>query len=661
MNRLARFATEFALTLVFCFAAPVASAVNASTTDLTSSINPSDLSQSVTFTATVSGTGTPTGTATFFSNSTPIPGCGNVTLTGGVAACTTGILSAGSDSVTAQYSGDMVNSGSTSLGLIQVVNKANTVTSVVSSVNPSVSGQSVTFTATVAPASPAIGTPTGTVTFLDGSTLLASATLSAGAATLSISTLAVGSHSITATYAPGADPNFNGSTSSTAIPQVVNKANTATTLTSSASPSVSGQIVTFTATVTPVAPATGTPTGMVTFLDGSTLLGTATLSTGVATLSINALGVGSHNITATYAPGADPNFNGSTSSPAIPQVVNKANTATTLTSSASPSVSGQIVTFTATVTPVAPATGTPTGMVTFLDGSTLLGTATLSTGVATLSINTLGVVSHSITAQYGGDANNISSSAAALTQQVNKAMTTTNITPPAAIGLGQSAVMQTSVSVVSPGTGTPTGTIAISDGGAGATDGCTITLPATSCSLTPTNAGNLPVTATYSGDANFLSGTATASLSVAIATSSLTVTASPNPSMAGQAVTFVATVSDTSVASATNLAKALRMTASPTGNVTISDDGTTLTTLALNGTGSATFTTSALGVGSHTIVVNYSGDPNTAASSFTLIQVVTAVVLVTPVPAPALTVELLVLLTLMVATVGVETSRRRLR
>ncbi|WP_167359176.1 Ig-like domain-containing protein, partial [Streptomyces bungoensis] len=111
---------------------------------------------------------------------------------------------------------------------------------------------------------------------------------------------------------------YNTSTSPT-ISQVVSKANTSTTLTSSPNPSVSGQSVTLTVTVAPVAPGGGTPTGAVSFLDGMTLLGTGTLSGGVATLSTSSLSVGSHSLTATY--GGSANYNGSTS-PAVTQTVN---------------------------------------------------------------------------------------------------------------------------------------------------------------------------------------------------------------------------------------------------------------------------------------------------------------------------------------------------
>src|SRR5262249_19176534 len=90
--------------------------------------------------------------------------------------------------------------------------KANTASSVVSSVNPSTIGQPVTFTATVA-GNPAVTcSPTTTVTFKDSATVLGTGTLNgSGQATLTTSTLTAGNHSITVVY--GGDSNFNGSTS----------------------------------------------------------------------------------------------------------------------------------------------------------------------------------------------------------------------------------------------------------------------------------------------------------------------------------------------------------------------------------------------------------------------------------------------------------------
>ncbi|HTD23350.1 MAG TPA: Ig-like domain repeat protein, partial [Terriglobales bacterium] len=114
------------------------------------------------------------------------------------------------------------------------------------------------------------------------------------------------------------------------------------TVTSSNNPSVFGQPVTLTATLSPAS-----ATGTVQFLDGVTNLGSpVTVSGGTAAMIVSSLSVGAHSITAVYS--GDSNFAGSTS-PALSQNVNQASSATATTSNNNPSAFGQAVTFTATV------------------------------------------------------------------------------------------------------------------------------------------------------------------------------------------------------------------------------------------------------------------------------------------------------------------------
>jgi hypothetical protein len=381
----------------------------ATTTALSSSANPSTVGQAVTFTATVtptSGSGTPTGTVTFKDGATTL-GTGTLNASR-QATFTTSSLSAGSHSITAVYGGDSNFTGSTSPALTQTVGQAATTTALSSSANPSTVGQAVTFTATVTPTSGS-GTPTGTVTFKDGATTLGTGTLNAsGQATFTTSSLSAGSHSITAVYGGGGA--FTPS-NSPMLTQTVAQGATTTSLSSSANPSTVGQAVTFTATVTPTS-GSGTPTGIVTFADGATTLGTATLSGGQATFTTSSLSAGNHTITATY--GGDGILTPSTS-PALNQVVNQVPTTTALASSVNPSNVGQAVTFTASVTS---ATGTPTGTVTFKDGATFIGTATLTAGAAAFTTSLLAVGTHTITASYGGSAGFVGSTSPTLTQTV---------------------------------------------------------------------------------------------------------------------------------------------------------------------------------------------------------------------------------------------------
>ena len=414
------------------------------TTTLTSSTNPSVFGETVTLTATVTAdpdSPAPIGTVNFLDGTTKID---SRTLDGSANPVSTSVstsnLAVGTHSITAEYvpaPGDTSNVGSTSPAVSQVVDPADTTTTLTSSTNPSVFGQTVTFTATVAAVPPVIPTvaaavapgadpPTGAVDFLDGATLLGTGTLDpTGVATFSTSALDVAGspHSITAVYT--GDPNFLTSTSNT-VSQVVNQDSTATTLSPSQNPSVFGQQVTFTATVTAEAPGSGTPTGTVTFEDGTTSLGTGTLNGGVATFATAALSVSGspHSITAVY--GGDTNFLTSTSN-SVSQVVNQDSTATTLSSSQNPSIFGQAVTFTATVTANPPGSGIPTGTVTFMDGTTTLGTGTLNAvGVATLGTNALAVGTHLITAVYAGDTNFATSASPVLSQVVVSPFVVTN-------------------------------------------------------------------------------------------------------------------------------------------------------------------------------------------------------------------------------------------
>jgi hypothetical protein len=224
-------------------------------------------------------------------------------------------LSPANHSLTAVYTGDGNFAGSTSSVQFSQVSQASTTTAVVSSVNPSMFGQTVNLVATISPVAPGSGTPTGSVSFRDGVFTIGTATLSGGSASLAVSSLAVGSHSITAVY--NDDSNFNPSTS-TAVTQVVNPASTSTALTASPDPSNFGQTVTLRATVSAVSPGGGTPTGSVVFKDGSTTLSTVSLSNGVATLFTNSLARGTHTITAAYQQSSS--YNASTST-AVTQTI----------------------------------------------------------------------------------------------------------------------------------------------------------------------------------------------------------------------------------------------------------------------------------------------------------------------------------------------------
>jgi len=198
------------------------------------------------------------------------------------------------------------------VGILLHVAKPTT-TTLLSSLNPSLVGQAVTFTAKVSSTSGTI--PDGElVTFYDGTTALTSVALADETATFTTSSLSAKAHTIKAAYA--GDAFFKPS--KRMVKQIVNKDSTTTSLTSSPNPSNFGQPVTFTAQVTGTGPFA--PAGKVKIFDGTTVLGTAIMSGDIAKLSKSMLDVGSHPITAEYL-GDD--ANSKSTSPVLNQVVQK--------------------------------------------------------------------------------------------------------------------------------------------------------------------------------------------------------------------------------------------------------------------------------------------------------------------------------------------------
>jgi len=258
-----------------------------SRTQVVTSGSPSFVGQPLTFTATVTSShgAIPNGEmVTFYDGPAPI---GTGTTSGGVATFTTSSLTVKKHTIKAVYAGDTTfkpSSGS----VAQVVNKYSTTTTLISSINPAVYGNTITFTATVASAGPLA---TGYVKL----TNLGRVQLIGGVGRITKARMRAGIHAITAEYA--GDSNSTAS-ASPVLEEVVNPVSTTTVLSSSADPSSSGQTVTFTAKVTS---ATGLdPYGTVTFTAGTTTLGTIAVSHTIASISTATLLVGSTTITSTY-------------------------------------------------------------------------------------------------------------------------------------------------------------------------------------------------------------------------------------------------------------------------------------------------------------------------------------------------------------------------
>jgi hypothetical protein len=270
-----------------------------------------------------------------------------------------------------------------------------TTTSLSASAPSSTYADTVTFTASVSGSG-----LTGTVQFQDGGVNLgAAAALSNGSATLSTTTLATGSHTITAVYS--GDGVHNGSTSG-AQAFTVNPVVSAVSLALSSATSTPGQSVTLTATL-----GGKSVSGNLRFLDGGVPLATVFIAACPTAYSTTALSAGVHNLSVEYL--GDANNTASASAVAVHTVsVPVAVTTTTLSATPSGGVAGDTVTITAQVSGQS-----PTGTVQFKDAGAPLGSpVAVSGGSASLATNQLGAGSHSLTAEYSGDAGNAASTSA---------------------------------------------------------------------------------------------------------------------------------------------------------------------------------------------------------------------------------------------------------
>jgi hypothetical protein len=191
-----------------------------------------------------------------------------------------------------------------------------------------------------------------------------------------------------------------------------NRFETFTSLASSANPSPLGKVITFTISVTSPL---GTPTGVVTLTEFSTVLGVGPLINGTATFTHSTFTFGPHGLQAYYG-GNDNYFPSNDKS--LTQVINEAETEVTLSSSANPAIYGHAVILTATVTSYY---GMPAGVVSFVEGSNdVCGSKSLVEGVATCVTSALSVGQHNIKARYGGNATLYAASESTLvTQRVN--------------------------------------------------------------------------------------------------------------------------------------------------------------------------------------------------------------------------------------------------
>jgi sugar lactone lactonase YvrE len=589
--------------------APITQVVNKATTT-TSVIAPVavTLGQPVMVTATVAvmapGAGTPTGVIAVSD------GTVNCNIILPATSCSLTPTSVGPRAVTASYGGDPNYLTSSNTTTLTVVAPA-TSTTLASTINPSVYGQGVTFTATVAG-----NAPSGSVNFLDGATPVCSTVvLVAAQATCTTNTLTAGPHSITAAYSGDAG---NGASTSAPLTQVVDQAATVTSV-SSPGPITLGQSVVVTATITVSAPGHGAPTGTISVGDGEV---NCTIVLPANACSLTPTTAGARTITGSY--NGDPNF--ATSSGSASLTVNPSATGTAVASDINPSVRGQGVTFTATVTANA-----PTGTVDFLDGAMPLCTGVALAGIqASCASSALNVGAHSITATYSGDAGNNASTSTALVQVVDQAATVTSVSAPGPITLGEPVIVTATLAVMAPGAGIPTGEITISDGSVS----CSMALPATTCSLTPNSAGSRTITASYAGDTNFAPSTGTTSLSVDAAAQTITVNAPSTVLFSDGAVTITATASS---------GLPVTLTSNTPGVCTVS--------------GAGPFTVTLLSPGLCTLVAYQAGDVNNAPTSLVITLQVQGQI-VQPIAVPALDIRSVLAIVLLLGMSGALRARR---
>jgi hypothetical protein len=490
-------------------------------------------------------------------------------------------------------------------------------------------GASVTLTATVASTG---GTPGGIVTFYSGSTALGTGTLNgSGVATLTTTTLPVGTDSLTAAYA--ATGNFGASTSASTSITISTATQTITfapiasrpygsapfavtassslgssypvTITVQSGPAViNGGVLTVTGTGTVVLQATqagntdynaatATQSFQVTPAQLTVSASNATRTFGVANPAFSGTvtgAVGSDSFSESFTTTATASSNVG-SYPIVPAVtgaqlanytvsivngtltVTGTATTTTLTAPGSSNY-GASVTLTATVTSAA---GMPGGTVTFLSGSTPIGTGTLSGGVATLSTAALPAGTDAVTASYAASGNFAASASPATTMAVKGASQTITFPAIASRVYGSAPFAVTATS--SLGSSYPV-TISVVSGPATISGG----------TVTVTGVGTVLLQATQAGGGNYDPATATQSFQVTPASTTTSLSA-PSNAAVGASVTLTATVASTA--------------GTPAGSVTFYNGSTSLGVGTLNGSGVATLSTTTLPAGTDTATATY--------------------------------------------------------
>ena len=613
----------------------------------------SNVNEGVSLTATLTGDGTdpaPSGTVTFESNANPLSDCTSVSVPQGatpadpsIVTCTTQMLTAGSDSLTAVYSGDTVYDtgvGETSPAVTQTVSQLSPTLTISPTVSSALN-TAVTFTATLAGVTITPVGPTGTVAFTVGGspiTCNSAATVNpaTGVATCVTSALLVGTDVIGASY-PG-DNNYAAATATT-VNQTITKLSPTLTISPTTSAGFNSA-VTLTATLAGVAFTPTGPSGTVSFTAGVnpiTCISAATVNpaTGVATCVTSALPVGTDSIGASY-PG-DGNYNTATAS-AVNQVITKLSPTLTISPTTSTALNSA-VTLTATLSGVSFTPTGPSGTVAFTAGGAAIScnsaaTVSPTTGVATCVTSALNAGTNSIVASYPGDGNYNAATAASVNQTITKLGPTLSLSP-ASGSVGIPVTLTATLSGVTFTPNGPTGTVSFSTGGnpivcnSPSTGSVNSTTGVATCTTSALVVPADVVAATYNGDGNYNSAVATP-ITVSVAVSAATISflpSSPTSGTVNQPLTFTVKVAPPGGGGTPNETV-------PTGSVTFKQ-GTTIICNAVTITGGTPATgtagtaactnsfASAIPSPGVTISATYSGDQNFSSGSFSLTPALT--------------------------------------
>ncbi len=565
---------------------------------LTVAPNPAVVTASVTlmFTATAPS-GIPTGAVTFYDGTAALSSA-NLSLTGG-ATYSTAQLSPGTHSLSVRYAGDASNASGQSNVVSEVVQQATTGTTIASSNVSAPVGSAVILTATVASTNGP--SPTGSVQFNDGGTSLGSSAVgSNGIAVLSTASLMPGVHSVVAVYSGDQD---DAASSSAPVVETIQQIAAVTALSANLNPISAGATLTLTGAVSVIGSSTngGVLSGTVTFSEGLIHLGTSPIDgSGHAAFNVSTLSTGSHSIVASYS--GNTNYAASTSAIMV-EVVQSTATTTTLTSAMTTTLSGQAAVFTIAVNS---ATGIPSGNVMIDDGAVSIGQVQVNAqGVATFSLATLGVGTHSLTAAYVGNGNYNPSTSSALQHSVVLATSSLTLAgPSAAVNAGSTFV---AMSTLSSNGVAPTGVLTLRNGGTtiatqSVTADGTFTFPNLSFGV-----GTYQLTALYSGDANNAAASSSAvNVIVQLAPTATSLISSTNPVTVGQSASFTAMVTGGS--------------SIPTGSIIFTDGTVVLGSSLVSTNGSAVLNISTLTFGVHLIAATYEGDTNHALSTSTVLS-----------------------------------------